>query len=171
MSDSCDTKDYSPPGSTVHGNSRQEYWSGLPFPSPKVQMPPCDQMPPCLFIIKSWQERNIKQNVWWIVSILSRWLSGKESACQWRRHKRWEFDPWVRKMPWSRKWQPSCSSTLAWKNSMDRRGWWATVHGVSESEITEWLSTHTSEPACNGGNMDSVPGLGRSPGEGNGNPL
>ena len=26
--------DYSPPGSSVHGISRQEYWSGLPLPSP-----------------------------------------------------------------------------------------------------------------------------------------
>ena len=26
--------DSSPPGSSVHGFSRQEYWSGLPFPSP-----------------------------------------------------------------------------------------------------------------------------------------
>ena len=26
--------DYSPPGSSVHGFSKQEYWSGLPFPSP-----------------------------------------------------------------------------------------------------------------------------------------
>ena len=31
------------------------------------------------------------------------WLSGKESACQCRRHG---FDPWVGKMPWRRKWQP-----------------------------------------------------------------
>ena len=27
------------------------------------------------------------------------------------------------------------------------------------------------EPACNVGDLDSVPGLGRSPGEGHGNPL
>ena len=26
--------------------------------------------------------------------------SGKEPACQYRRHKRHGFDPWVRKMPW-----------------------------------------------------------------------
>ena len=26
--------DYSPPGSSVLGFTRQEYWSGLPFPSP-----------------------------------------------------------------------------------------------------------------------------------------
>ena len=30
-----DSMDCSPPGSSVHGIfSRQEYWSGLPFPSP-----------------------------------------------------------------------------------------------------------------------------------------
>ena len=29
-----DPMDCSPPGSSVHGISRQEYWSGLPFPSP-----------------------------------------------------------------------------------------------------------------------------------------
>ena len=34
MSYSCDPMDCSPPSSCVHGISRQEYWSGLPFPSP-----------------------------------------------------------------------------------------------------------------------------------------
>ena len=29
----------------------------------------------------------------------------KESACQYRRHKRCGFDPWVGKIPWKRKWQ------------------------------------------------------------------
>ena len=29
----CDRMDCSPPASSVHGFSRQEYWSGLPFPS------------------------------------------------------------------------------------------------------------------------------------------
>ena len=31
------------------------------------------------------------------------WLSGKESTSS----RRWGFDPWVRKIPWSRKWQPT----------------------------------------------------------------
>ena len=35
---------------------------------------------------------------------LPRWLSSKGSACQCRIHG---FDPWVRKIPWRRKWQPS----------------------------------------------------------------
>ena len=30
----CDPMDCSPPGSSVHGIFRQEYWSGLPFPAP-----------------------------------------------------------------------------------------------------------------------------------------
>ena len=33
--------------------------------------------------------------------------SGKESACQCRRYKRQRFYPWVRKIPWSRKWHPT----------------------------------------------------------------
>ena len=32
--------------------------------------------------------------------------SGKEPACQCRRHNRLRFDPWVGKIPWSRAWQP-----------------------------------------------------------------
>ena len=33
--------------------------------------------------------------------------SGKEPACQCRRHKRSGFDPWVWKIPWRRAWQPT----------------------------------------------------------------
>ena len=31
--------------------------------------------------------------------------------------------------------------------------------------------SHGKESTCNVGDLDSIPGLGRSPGEGNGNPL
>ena len=40
------------------------------------------------------------------VEFMYRWPSGIESACQCRRCKRCSFDPWVGKIPWSRKWQP-----------------------------------------------------------------
>ena len=33
--------------------------------------------------------------------------SGKEPACQCRRHKRHGFNPWVRKVPWNRAWHPT----------------------------------------------------------------
>ena len=35
-----------------------------------------------------------------------RWLSSKESACQYRSFRRPEFNPGVGKIPWKRKWQP-----------------------------------------------------------------
>ena len=35
------------------------------------------------------------------------WLSGIESACQFRRHKRCGLSPWVGKIPWRRAWQPT----------------------------------------------------------------
>ena len=38
---------------------------------------------------------------------LPRWISGKEFTCQYRRLGRSGFDPWVRKIPWWRKWQPT----------------------------------------------------------------
>ena len=37
---------------------------------------------------------------------LPKWLSGKEPACQHRRCRRCRFNPWVGKIPWSRKWHP-----------------------------------------------------------------
>ena len=53
--------------------------------------------------------------------------SGKELACQCRKHKGWRFNPWVRKIPWRRAWQPTSFFLPA--KSMDRgacRAHWAT---------------------------------------------
>ena len=33
--------------------------------------------------------------------------SGKEPACQCKRHKRYKFSPWVGKISWRRIWQPT----------------------------------------------------------------
>ena len=33
--------------------------------------------------------------------------NGKEPTCHCRKHKRCRFDPWVRKIPWRRAWQPT----------------------------------------------------------------
>ena len=42
------------------------------------------------------------------------------------------FNPWVKKMPWRRACNPLQYSCL--ENPLDREAWWATVHGVAESE-------------------------------------
>ena len=45
----CDPMDYSPPDYSVHGILRQEYWSGLPFPSPgDLPDPGIEPRPPSL---------------------------------------------------------------------------------------------------------------------------
>ena len=69
---------------------------------------------------------------------------------------------------------------------MDRGTWWAIVHGVTKTQTQlKWLTLHPSaqsirsgfsgsagkESACNVGDLGSVHGLGRSPGEGKGYPL
>ena len=66
---------------------------------------------------------------------------------------------------------------------MDGGSWWATVHGVSKSQtrLSNITSLHLmyyrasmivgKESACNAGDPSSIPGWGRSPGEGNSNPL
>ena len=55
------------------------------------------------------------------------WLHGEEFTCQCRRCR---FNPWFRKIPWRRKWQPTPVSCLG--NPMDRGAWGATVHGVTK---------------------------------------
>ena len=41
------------------------------------------------------------------ISGLPRWFSDEESACQCKRDRRLRLHPWVGKIPWRRKWQPT----------------------------------------------------------------
>ena len=59
---------------------------------------------------------------------LPRWLSGKLSSCQCRKHRRCGFDPWVRKIRGEGNGTPLQYSCL--ENPMDRGAYRATVHGV-----------------------------------------
>ena len=73
---------------------------------------------------------------------LPRWLSGKESACQCKRCRRWGFHSRVRKIPWRRKWQ-STPVFLPGKFHGQRslKGYSPQVH--KESDTTERARTHT----------------------------
>jgi len=76
---------------------------------------------------------------------LPRWLSGKESTCQCRRC---EFNPWVRKIPWRRKWQltPVC---LPGKSHGQRSLAGYSSWGGKELDKIEQLSTLTEKRGIN----------------------
>ena len=57
---------------------------------------------------------------------------GKEFACQHRRRKRIRFNPWVVKIPWRRKWQPTPAFLPGTFHG--RGAWWAIVQGVAKSQ-------------------------------------
>ena len=54
---------------------------------------------------------------------------------------------------------------------MDREAWRAVIHGVAKSQTRLSNLTELKESVCSAGYPDSIPGSGRSPGDGNGNPL
>ena len=63
-------------------------------------------------------------------------ISGKEPTCQCRRHKRGRFNPWVRKIPWRRAWQPTPvflpGESHGWRSLVGYSPW-----GRKESDRTE----------------------------------
>ena len=65
--------------------------------------------------------------------------SGKEPTCKCRRHKRLRFDPWVRKIPRRRAWQPTTVFL-----SGEPHGWRSLAgcgpQGHKESATTEQLT-------------------------------
>ena len=56
--------------------------------------------------IKKWSVNTIPSQKTYYISFPGGSV-GKETICQCRRHKRHGFNPWVRKIAWRRKWQPS----------------------------------------------------------------
>ena len=72
------------------------------------------------------------------------WPSGQEPACQCRRHG---FDPWVGKIPWRRKWQPTPVFLPGKLHEQRRLSMdWATVHSIVKRRtgLSNWACTHTS---------------------------
>ena len=79
------------------GFCRQEYWSGLPFPSPgDIPNPGIEPKSPVLEADALTSEPPGKPLPWW--------LRRKSVSLQCRRPG---FNSWVRKIPWRRKWQPT----------------------------------------------------------------
>ena len=78
---------------------------------------------------------------------LPRWLRGKESACQVMICRRRGFNPWVRKIPWRRKWQPTpvflLEKSHGWRRLAAYSPW-----NHEELDTTEQLRTHTHTNKC-----------------------
>ena len=70
--------------------------------------------------------------------------SGKEPACQCRRHRKCGFDPWVRKIPWRRKWQ---QVSLPGESHGQRILAGYSPRGCKESDTTE-VPKHRRACAC-----------------------
>ena len=111
-------------------------------------------------------------------------LSSKEFTCQCRRCG---FDSWVVKILWRRKWQPApVFLPLSWNSLGKNTG--VACHALQRIFVPQARRTHIScgffitclglpcgstgkESTCNVGDLGLIPGLGSSPGEGNGYPL
>ena len=74
---------------------------------------------------------------------LSRWLSGQRIHLQCRRHRRCEFNPWSRKIPWERNDNPLQYSCLG--NPVDR------PKGHKELDTTEQLRESLCLQNCSHG--------------------
>ena len=73
------------------------------------------------------------------------WLSGEESTCQYRRLG---FDPWIRKIPWRREWQPTpvflgFPGSSDGKESACNEGDMGSILGW-EDPLEEGMTTHSS---------------------------
>ena len=80
------------------------------------------------------------------------WCSGKESTCQCRTRG---YNPWVRKIPWRRTWQPTpvfLPEKSHGQRSLETYSPWS----CKESDTTEWLSTLTVYSI----NMSGAPRIG-----------
>ena len=60
------------------------------------------------------------------------------------------WETWVQSLDWKDPLEEGIaiqSNILAWRVPMVREAWRATVHGVSESDVTEQLSTAQGHPS------------------------
>ena len=86
------------------------------------------------------------------------------------------FDPWVGKILWRRKWQPT-PVLLPGKSHGQRNVVVYSLWGCKELDTTERLhlgipgGSEAIASACNEGDLGLIPESGRSPGEGHGNQL
>ena len=69
--------------------------------------------------------------------------SAVKDRLQSRRHRRYRFDPWIRKIPWRRKWQPTLvflpEKSHGQRSLTDYNAW-----SCKEYDMIEQLSMYTT---------------------------
>ena len=121
----CKSMDYSPSGASVHGFSRQEYWSELPCPSPRG-LPNPGIEPTSPLQVDSWplSYRGSPAKVW------------KQPKCP---------------STWRRQWHPTPvllpGKSQGWRSLVGYSPW-----GREESDTTEQLHFHFSLSCSGEGN-------------------
>ena len=75
---------------------------------------------------------------------------GKEPTCQCRRHKRLGLDPWVKKIPWRRAWQPT---PVILPGESPWTGEPGGLQPIGSQRVghnwSDLARTHTSKASCN----------------------
>ena len=109
------------------------------FSSPPKKNPPDSSHSPFPWPLQPWAVSNQ-------LSGLPRWLNGKGSASQCRRHRRCGFSPWVGKIHWKRKWQPAPVFLLG--KSHGQRSLAGYSRGVSKTRVNDRVHTCTQSAFC-----------------------
>ena len=154
----CDPLDCSPPGFSVHGmlQTRILEWVAISFSRGSYRPRDRSQVSctagrfftnwatrKAFMCLRVWmnsircKKMNVISNRLGLFG-LPRWHSGKESA---RNAGDLASIPGSGRCPGEGNGNPLQYSCL--ENPMDRRAWWATVHGVSELDVTEHTHTHS----------------------------
>ena len=100
----------------------------------------------CIQIVKDRDGLILNENCYLAPILLSPpgWLSGKEPTCQCKRHG---FDPWVGKIPWRRKWQPTLVFLPGKCYGQKEPGELQSMGSQKESDVTERLTQELLSPS------------------------
>ena len=80
------------------------------------------------------------------------------------------WETWVRSLGWKDPLEKGKAAHSGLENPRDGGAWWAAVYVVAQSG-TRLKRLSTTSSSSNVGDPGSIPGLGRSPGEGEGYPF
>ena len=172
----CDPMDYSLPGSSLHGFSRQEYWSGLPFlssgglPNPETESRSpalqADSLPSTSFkyhLNSTLSPKSYKSSIfsfaktpklfWWAISFLALGLEAwlYQTICFW----------------FSKADGPVCSGSQSFSRVRFFGTLWPegppgfSVHGTSQARILEWVAISYSRESSRPRDWTHISFIGR----------